>query len=130
MTGCVLLFHILLGFISDVQHSMFLKNASISFNGSVLTVECEFYNVQDVSCVLVGHRKSNITLLVLNTTSTLTVPIDDDGNYTFAIFGKNATHIDEMPVVVKLIDTSLSASNHEGNNTIKLKPEGSYTLSQ
>ena len=89
--------------------SKFLKNASISQDGSNVTVYCELVdNYPTASCVLVYREYSNTTLNVEVFTSSFpesgiingSVIIDDPGkNYTFAVFGRNSsTDIDIEPL--------------------------------
>ena len=90
--------------------SKFLKNASISQNGSEVFISCEFASVslEEPSCVLVYREYSNTTLNVEVFTPSFpesgiineSIIIDDPGkNYTFAVFGRNSsTDIDIEPL--------------------------------
>ena len=81
--------------------SKFLKNASISQNGSEVFISCEFASVslEEPSCVLVYREYGNTTLNVEVFTSSFpesgiingSIIIDDPGKiYTFAVFGGTA----------------------------------------
>ena len=95
---------------------MFLKNASINYSSEFgLTVTCVFhealYEAKDLSCVVVGREDGNKTLLVIvahSTASSFPVILDDNTNYTFGIFGKNTTYIDEIPIITRRLNTTRS----------------------
>ena len=88
---------------SEDANSMFLTNASVYFNGSALIVMCMFAHIDNVSCVLVGREYKSKTLLVEVNGAKSPLPVPPNGNYTFSIFGKNDTHIDERPLVTEQI---------------------------
>ena len=104
-------FTFFIGSTSNVTDSLFLKSATIDFSGSTLTFVCDFYKVQNASCILVGRKYGNKTLLFWEMTSD-PVHIDSYGNYTFSVFGKNNTQIDEVPIITKKI--SIIASHAPG----------------
>ena len=84
--------------------SEFLKNISVRFEESNLVkVECFFKDgIEDASCVLVYKEYGNNTLVVeeyqQNSMFPVNVTVDDtNNNYTFAVFGKNGSVMDERP---------------------------------
>jgi hypothetical protein len=73
-----------------------LKNASISRNGSSLEVTCT-PDEQSASCVLVYRAHGN-SMLNYAETFPVTVDLDPDMNYTFALFRRlNNNYTDERP---------------------------------
>ena len=75
--------NLFVGSTSNMPNSQFLTNASINWSGSILTLMCDFYNLQNVSCVMVGREFSNKTLLFWEINSNyVSINIDHDGNYT------------------------------------------------
>ena len=48
--------------------------------------------------------------MVNTTTSTLALSLAEGGNYTFSIFGRNKTHIDERPITTEFIETAMGDS--------------------
>ena len=97
----------------------FLKRASISRNGSEVTVDFAVTDgYPEASCVLVYREYGNPMLRVAEFPQPITLNIDRPEDYTFAIFGKNgATEIEEEPAfIVKFITVpqpSLSPSPGE-----------------
>ena len=85
-------------------NSKVLKNASIFLSGSEVKVVCEFIdNDMDVSCVVVYRKYGSDSIqwveYPMNTDFPVTVAIDKNpGSYTFAVFGKKGSDIEEMPV--------------------------------
>ena len=82
--------------------SNFLKNSSVEINDTFVSIECEFIdNIRGASCVLVYREKSDKTLTVKeypqDTDFPVTVTVDYPENYTFAIFGKQGSNIDQTP---------------------------------
>lgn len=71
--------------------------------------ECEsFLDIDDFSCVLVGMKHYNKSLIVSNFTRSTSIRIGTQGYYTFAVFGRNLTHMDEQPTLVRSIDTAIN----------------------
>ena len=87
--------------------SEFLKHASVQFEElNLVKVECYFKDgIKDASCVLVYREYGNKTLVVKEYQQNSTVfpkSVTVDGtnnNYTFALFGKNGSVMDERPLV-------------------------------
>ena len=86
--------------------SQYVERASVSYlSGSDVQIECEFKEgIERASCVVVFRDDGNKTLIVKeypqNTVFPITLTVDGDPkNYTFAIFGKRGTVIDERPIV-------------------------------
>ena len=96
--------------------SDYLETASISQDGSIVTVYCELVDdYPTASCVLVYREYTNTTLGVRVYNGNTTFPITITGeNYTFAVFGReNDKHIDRTPLVTERIvfeDTVASAT--------------------
>ena len=93
--------------------SNFLKNSSVEFNDTLVSIECEFIdNIEGASCVLVYREKSNQTLTVKeypqDTDFPVTVTVDYPENYTFAIFGKQGSIIDQTPGMTVLATDIIS----------------------
>ena len=96
-----------------------LKFATVIYlNELVVIISCEFKEgIERASCVLVYREYGNKTLVVKeypqNTVFPVTLTVDGDPeNYTFAIFGKRGSDIDERPIVegrVSIIRTTLSS---------------------
>lgn len=95
--------------------SQFLKDATIDLDASTVKIECDFKDgVEDAACVLVYRECGNESIMVKEypqrTVFPVTVTVDDElENYTFAIFGKNSSNVDdydEWPIVVR--DTEAS----------------------
>ena len=85
--------------------SQYIERTSVSYqSGSEVQIECEFKEgIERASCVLVYREYGNKTLVVKeypqNTVFPVTLTVDGDPeNYTFAIFGKSGSDIDERPV--------------------------------
>ena len=79
-----------------------LKNASITRDGSVVTVNCTPDETSS-SCVLVFRAHGNLTLNC-NETFPTTITLNSNFNYTFAIFRKPNNHnIDERPFISKFV---------------------------
>ena len=87
--------------------SEFIKYANVQFEESNLVkVECYFKDgIEDASCVLVYREYGNKTLVVeeYQQNSTLfpvNVTVDDTNiYYTFAVFGKSGSVMDESPLI-------------------------------
>ena len=86
--------------------SQYIKRASVLYqSGSEVQIECEFKEgIERASCVLVYREYGNKTLVVKeypqNTVFPVTLTVDGDPeNYTFGIFGKSGSDIDERPIV-------------------------------
>ena len=77
--------------------------ANISLIESVVYVTCDIpEEYSDISCVLVYREYGNKTLVVEeysnNDEFSIHIPVNKSGGiYTFAVFGKNGSIIDEMP---------------------------------
>ena len=74
-----------------------VNNASISRNGSILEVNCT-PDKQSASCVLVYRAYGNY-MLNREETFPVTVDLDPDMNYTFALFRRLDKDTDERPFV-------------------------------
>ena len=89
----------------SITASTFLKRASISHDGSEVTVDCAVAaGYPEASCVLVYREYGNSTLTVIEfpiksfqPLFPVTVPVIPPENYTFAIFGKNGVEMEEEP---------------------------------
>ena len=58
---------------------------------------------------MVGRKDGSKALIVDHSTaSSFPVILDDNANYTLAIFGKNTTHIDEIPIATRRLTTMRS----------------------
>ena len=78
-----------------------------------MTVVCEFDDIQDLSCVLVGREYGDKTLLLVeNIINTIDVPIDKNGTYTFSIFVMDGQNISEEPVVTERIEIPTGMLHH------------------
>ncbi|CAI8001360.1 hypothetical protein GBAR_LOCUS3172, partial [Geodia barretti] len=92
------------GPIADAE-SQFLNNGSVYVNETSVNVTCEFKEgIEGASCVLVYREYGNKTLVVeeypQNTVFPVTLTVDDDlENYTFAIFGKDGSMVDQRPII-------------------------------
>ena len=99
--------HIILHADTDLNAavSQYIERASASYlSGSEVQIECEFKEgIERASCVLVYREYGNKTLVVKeypqNTVFPVTLTVDGDlENYTFAVFGKRGSDIDERPI--------------------------------
>jgi hypothetical protein len=99
-----------------------LTNASLRLIGSVVITTCDFQKkIKSSSCILVYRQYGNETIGIVEyhqeTTAfpvRLTLPVIC--NYTFAVYGKNNTHLDERPIITKqqnseCVDSISSAEN-------------------
>jgi hypothetical protein len=99
------------GPIADAE-SQFLNNGSLYWNGSAVTIRCEFKEgIEGASCVLVYREYGNKTLVVeeypQNTVFPVTMTVDGDlENYTFAIFGKGGSSFDERPIIAGRVNVT------------------------
>lgn len=97
--------------------SSILKGASVSLNGTMVTVDCEFEeSVEDgVSCVVVFREYGNKTIVVeeyhQNTVFPVSLTVSDSLNYTFAVFGKNDSSFDHEPIRTKKIFQTSTATH-------------------
>ena len=96
-------------------------NASLSYqSGSEVQIGCEFKeSIERASCVLVYREYGNKTLVVKeypqNTVFPVTLTVDGDPeNYTFAIFGKRGSDIDERPIVEGRVRISSTVATTPG----------------
>ena len=102
--------------------SQFLKDAAIDLDASPVKIECEFKDgVEDAACVLVYRECGNESIMVKEypqrkTVFPVTVTVDDEiENYTFAIFGKNVSNVDEWPIVIQDTDTEARTPPTQGS---------------
>ena len=80
-----------------------LYNASITRDSSDLTVTCIPDDEASASCVLVFRAHGNSSLNC-SETFPITIVLDPQFNYTFAIFRKANDHdIDERPFIMKFV---------------------------
>ena len=93
---------------TPVSTSRFLKNVSIQIEDSNLVkIGCEFKeNIAEASCVLIYRKYGNDTLLVIEYPQNTVFPVNltlDGTNvlYTFALFGKSGSDVDERSFVTK-----------------------------
>ena len=107
--------------------SDFLKCASVQFEESNLVkVECYFKDsIENTSCVLVYRKYGNKTLVVKeyqqnSTVFPVNVTVDDtNNNYTFAVFGKNGSVMDERPLVA-VAGVEIPAKENPSNSPVGL----------
>ena len=98
----------------DYAFSSSVKKASISRNGSEVTVDCAVAaGYPEASCVLVYREYGNSTLTVrdfpLLPVFSIKLPVNTPDNYTFAIFGKNGdSEIEEKPAFIVKFKTPSS----------------------
>ena len=88
-----------------------------------MNVRCEFKEgIEGASCVLVYREYGNKTLVVeeypQNTVFPVTLTVDGDlEKYTFAIFVKNGSWVDERPIItgrVNVTETTTPTSTSSG----------------
>ncbi|CAI7992172.1 hypothetical protein GBAR_LOCUS937, partial [Geodia barretti] len=110
------------GPIADAE-SQFLNNGSLYWNGTAVKVNCKFKEgIEGASCVLVYREYGNKTLVVeeypQNTVFPVTLTVGGDlEKYTFAIFGKNGSRVDERPIItgrVSVTETTTPTSTSSG----------------
>ena len=103
--------------VTDAPSTFLESSSDIYLNGSAVNVRCEFKEgIEGASCVLVYREYGNKTLVVeeypQNTVFPVTLTVDGDlENYTFALFGRSNSDIDERPIVTKKIQVSASPSS-------------------
>ena len=95
--------------ITESESSMYLNNATVSQNGFQIFITCQFKNVySESSCVLVYREYGNTTLTVIeyphSTEFPVNMTVDNPQRYTFAVFGKSGTDIDEEPVIAMRLE--------------------------
>ena len=95
-----------------------MKNASISRNGSIFKVTCT-PDEQSASCVLVYRAHGNYTLNC-EEIFPVTVNLDPDMNYTFAMFGRLDKDTDERPFLSMFIQGKEDPSQPQPPSTGKL----------
>ena len=86
--------------------SNILNAASIVVSGSVVWIGCEFKEgIEGASCVLVYREYGNETLVVVEypqNSTVFPVTLSVGGQYyTFAIFGKHGSDLEERPIVMR-----------------------------
>ena len=91
--------------VSDVE-SLILKRASFVWSGLAVSFTCEFKeSIEGASCALVYREYGNETLVVVeypqNTDFPVTLTVGSGQNYTFAIFGKHGSDLEERPIVMR-----------------------------
>ncbi|CAI8038995.1 hypothetical protein GBAR_LOCUS21703, partial [Geodia barretti] len=105
-----------------LEDGYILTNASLRLIGSVVITTCDFQkDSKNSSCILVYRQYGNETIGIVeyhqDTTSfpvRLTVPAVLC-NYTFAVYGKNNTDLDERPIVTKRQKCGDSESSAENS---------------
>ena len=101
--------------VSDTESNI-LKSASFNLSGSVVLLTCEFKEgVAGASCVLVYREYGNETVVVVeypqSTDFPVTVTVDDNlENYTFAVFGKDGSSVDERPVITERLSVIMAST--------------------
>ena len=84
-----------------------MNAASIVVSGSVVWIGCEFEEgIEGASCALVYREYGNKTLVVVeypqnSTVFPMTLTVDSGQYYTFAIFGKHGSDLEERPIVMR-----------------------------
>ena len=84
-----------------------LNAASIVVTGSVVWIGCEFKEgIEGVSCVLVYREYGDETLVVeeypqTSTVFPVTLTVGSGQYYTFAIFGKHGSDLEERPIIMR-----------------------------
>ena len=93
-----------------------MKNASILLSGSEVKIVCEFIdNAMDVTCVVVYRKYGNDSIQRREysqiTDFPVTVVIDGDPEkYTFAVFGKRGSDIDQMPIRAERVQSTRTST--------------------
>ena len=84
------------------------------FSGSDIHIFCSFKDITgDVSCVLVYREYGNTTITVRefkNEETWSNISLSDPDKYTFAVFGKNGSDIDQRPILSSRGLTSATTS--------------------
>ena len=102
-------------FIDQAPNDENLKNASISRHGSMLEVTCT-PDEQSASCVLVYRAYGNC-MLNCEETFPVTVNLDPDLNYTFALFRRINNDTEEMPFLSMFVQGKKDASHLQPSST-------------
>ena len=95
-----------------------LNNASISRHGSILNVTCT-PDEHSASCVLVFRARGNY-MLNYEETFPVTVNLDLDVNYTFALFKRLNNDTDERPFLSMFVQGKEDPSQPPSSSTGKL----------
>ena len=92
--------------------SNILNAASIVVTGSVVWIGCEFKEgIEGASCALVYREYGNETLVVEgysqnSTVFPVTLTVGSGQYYTFAIFGKHGSDLEERPIVMRHVQVT------------------------
>ena len=87
----------------------------MQLTGSMVTIDCMFKDIEEASCVLVYRKNGNVSIRVKeylknDTNFPLHMDIDDNPEkYTFAVFGKNNSDIDERPITKTRLQITMSS---------------------
>ena len=113
--------------------SKYMKSASVTHNGPKLIVHCVFeYHMEGMSCVLVYQENGTETLEIVeyphNTSFPVFLLVDNKKHYTFAVFGKNWTDIDERPIESGQLRTTENGHNNGGNYSLRFMMPNTYTI--
>ena len=108
-------------YVTDSTAPKYLKRAELSKTGSLVHLTCEFADdYPKASCVLV-YRKYNMTHLTVteydqSTEFPVTISVDNTEEYTFAVFGKNDTELEEVVFSSKYYQINLcDYSEHQSS---------------
>ena len=109
---CLLIYYTWLTFVTDSDsvsdiESLILKRASFVWSGLAVSFTCEFKEgIEGASCVLVYREYGDETLVVVeypqnSTVFPVTLSVGSGQYYTFAIFGKHGSNLDQRPIVMR-----------------------------
>ena len=87
----------------------------MQLTGSRVKIDCVFKDIEEASCVVVYREYGNVNIQVKeylknDTEFPLHIDIDDNPEkYTFAVFGKNNSDIDERPITKTRLQITMSS---------------------
>ena len=94
--------------VTNASPNVLENESQLYLNGSVVFVTCVFKEgIEGASCVLVYREYGDETLVVVEypqNSTVFPVTLTVDGgleNYTFAIFGKHGSDLDQIPIVMR-----------------------------
>ena len=93
--------------VTNASSNVLENESQLYLNGSAVFVTCEFKEgIEGASCVLVYREYGDETLVVVeypqnSTVFPVTLTVGSGQYYTFAIFGKHGSDLEERPIVMR-----------------------------
>ena len=92
--------------VTNASSNVLENESQLYLNGSAVFVTCEFKeSIEGASCTLVYREYGDEKLVVVeypqNTDFPVTLTVGSGQSYTFAIFGKHGSDLEERPIVMR-----------------------------